>query len=120
MPPEDADSEPDDGERARVVSWLGGELEKALSSERMKHLFAQFSFGNHVSHEKLSSGEIHDLPFSPPRLWRMNPNIYERTKQRIFKHHWMELARVRPPFAIEKKPGINDYSAGLFADSATL
>ena len=120
MPPEDADSQPDDGERARVVSWLGGELEKALSSERMKHLFAQFSFGNHVSHEKLSSGEIHDLPFSPPRLWRMNPNIYERTKQRIFKHHWMELARVRQPFAIEKKPGINDYSAGLFADSATL
>ncbi len=50
----------------------------------------------------------------------MNPNIYDRTKKRIFKDHWMELRKARQPFSLEQRPGINDYSEGLFADSATL
>jgi hypothetical protein len=120
MPPDETKLQPDDAERTRVVAWIGGELEKARTSDRVRHLLGQPSFANHVDHEKLFSGEIHDLPFSPPRLWRMNPNIYERSKHRIFKHHWMELNRVQQPFGIEKRPGINDYAAGLFADSATL
>ncbi len=120
MPPEDAESQPDEMERARVLAWIGGELEKALSSERVSYLLGESSFGNHVDHEKLFNGEIQELPFSPPRLWRMNPNIYERTKQRIFKEHWMELRRVQQPFGIERKSGIHDYAANLLADSATL
>ena len=120
MPPEDAKAQPDAAERAKAVAWIGGELEKAHASERVQHLLSQFAFGNHIEHEKLFSGEIKDLPFSPPRLWRINPNIYERTKHRILKHHWEELQRVRQPFALEKRPGINDYAADLLADSATL
>ena len=120
MPPEEARHQPDDSKRARIISWLGGELEKARSSRRVRHLFSQFSFGNQVDHHALFSGEIKALPFSPPRLWRINPNIYDRTKKRIFKDHWMELRRARQPFALERRPGINDYAEGLFADSATL
>ena len=120
MPPEEARHHPNDAQRAGMISWLGGELEKARSSPRVRHLFNQFFFGNQVDHEALFSGEIKDLPFSPPRLWRMNPNIYDRTKKRIFKDHWMELRRARQPFSLERRPGINDYAEGLFADSATL
>jgi hypothetical protein len=120
MPPDDAKAQPAAPERAKAVALIAGELEKAQSSERVQHLLSQFAFGNHLDHEKLFSGEIKDLPFSPPRLWRINPNIYDRTKHRILKHHWEELQRVRQPFAIEKRPGINDYAADLYADSATL
>ena len=120
MPPEDAKHQPDEAQRASIISWLGKELEKARSSPRGRHLLGQFSFGNQVDHDALFSGEIKELPFSPPRLWRMNPNIYDRTKKRIFKDHWMELRKARQPFSLEQRPGINDYSEGLFADSATL
>jgi len=120
MPPEESKHQPDDEQRAWIISWLGKELEKARSSPRGRHLLGQFSFGNRVDHDALFSGEIKKLPFSPPRLWRMNPNIYDRTKKRIFKDHWMELRRARQPFSLEQRPGINDYSEGLFADSATL
>jgi hypothetical protein len=120
MPPKDAKHQPDEAQRASIISWLGKELEKARSSPRGRHLLGQFSFGNQVDHDALFSGEIKELPFSPPRLWRINPNIYDRTKKRIFKDHWMELRKARQPFPLEQRPGINDYSEGLFADSATL
>ena len=119
MPPEDED-QPGDAARVKVVSWLGSELEKAHSSDRVRYLLSQFAFGNHVSHKKLFGGEVEERSFSPPRLWRINPNIYDRTKQRILRHHWEELRRVRQPFALEKRPGINDYAVNLYADSATL
>ncbi|MCH2062311.1 MAG: DUF1588 domain-containing protein, partial [Roseibacillus sp.] len=54
------------------------------------------------------------------RLWRINPNIYDRTKERILKHDWEALGRVRQPFALEKAPGFHDYAVNLYADSATL
>ncbi len=120
MPPEDAKNQPNSDERAKAVALIGAELEKAHSSERVQHLLSQFAFGNHIDHEKLFSGKIKELPYSPPRLWRINPNIYDRTKHRILKHHWEELQRVRQPFALENRPGINDYATDLFADSATL
>ncbi|MFT4546204.1 MAG: hypothetical protein ACI8XO_001259 [Verrucomicrobiales bacterium] len=120
MPPEDAKVQPDAAARAKAVAWIGAELVKAQSSDRVQYLLSQFAYGNHINHEKLFNGEIEDLPFSPPRLWRINPNIYDRTKHRILKHHWEELQRVRQPFALEKSPGINDYASNLFADSATL
>lgn len=119
MPPED-EAQPDEAKRARVVAWLGGELKKAHASDRVRHLLSKFAFGNHVDHDKLFSGEIAELPFSPPRLWRMNPNIYNRTKKRILRDHWEELQRVRQPFALPQNSGITDYATDLYADSATL
>ncbi|MGB0644692.1 MAG: c-type cytochrome domain-containing protein, partial [Akkermansiaceae bacterium] len=105
MPPEEAKHQPDEAQRASITSWLSKELEKARSSPRGRHLLGQFSFGNQVHHDALFSGEIKELPFSPPRLWRINPNIYDRTKKRIFKDHWMELRKARQPFPLEQRPG---------------
>jgi len=70
MPPEDTEVQPDVPARTLAVAWIGGELKKAQSSQTVQHLLSQFAFGNHLDHEKLFSGEIKDLPFSPPRLWR--------------------------------------------------
>ena len=79
MPPED-ERQPGASDRLKVVSWIGIELEKAQSSDRVRYLSGQFSFGNRVRHEVLFSGEVEEQAFSPPRLWRINPNIYDRTK----------------------------------------
>ncbi|MGI9241654.1 MAG: DUF1588 domain-containing protein [Verrucomicrobiales bacterium] len=119
MPPE-GEERPGEPERSEAVAWIGGELVRGRASERVRYLMGQFAFGNRVSHEKLFSGEVEELAFSPPRLWRFNPHIYQRTKQRILKHDWETLRRVRQPFALENRPGFNDYAADLYADSATL
>jgi len=119
MPPED-EAQPDSRDRMQVLSWIGAELEKSQTSDRVRYLSGQFAFGNRVSHEKLFGGEAGGKSFSPPRLWRMNPNIYDRTKRRILKHHWEALGRVRQPFGMDARPGFNDYAVNLHADSATL
>lgn len=120
MPPEEVDHQPNDKDRTQLIAWLGKELEKARFSPRVRHLFGQFSYGNQIDHDTLFSGEIKDPAYSPARLWRINPNIYNRTKKKIFKDHRMELRRARQPFSLEQRPGINDYAEGLLADSATL
>ena len=119
MPPEE-EQQPSLADRERVLSWVSGELKKGGRSEAFKHKLSRFAFGNLVDHDDLFSGEIEDMPSSPPRLWRLNPNIYDRTKKRVFRDYWEELKKVRQPYAIDDKAGIGDYAAHLFADSATL
>ena len=119
MPPED-EAQPDNNDRLKVSSWIGSELKKAQRSDRGRYLSGQFAFGNQISHEKIFGGKVGGWSFSPPRLWRMNPNIYNRTKHRILKHHWEALGRVRQPFGMDARPGFNDYAVNLHADSATL
>lgn len=119
MPPED-EAQPDNDDRLKVSLWISSELKKAQRSDRGRYLSGQFAFGNQVSHEKIFGGKVGGRSFSPPRLWRMNPNIYNRTKHRILKHHWEALGRVRQPFGMDARPGFNDYAVNLHADSATL
>ena len=119
MPPED-EAQPDNDDRLKVSLWISSELKKAQRSDRGRYLSGQFAFGNQISHEKIFGGKVGGRSFSPPRLWRMNPNIYNRTKHRILKHHWEALGRVRQPFGMDARPGFNDYAVNLHADSATL
>ena len=119
MPPED-EAQPGNRARVEVLALISAGIEKAKESDRVRYLSAQFAFGNQVSHEKLFEGVAGEKSFSPPRLWRMNPNIYDRTKHRILTHHWESIGRVRQPFGMDARPGFNDYAVNLHADSATL
>ena len=77
MPPED-EAQPDDRDRIQVLASISVGLEKAKESDRVRYLSAQFAFGNQVSPDKLFGGAAGDKSLSPPRLWRINPNIYDR------------------------------------------
>jgi hypothetical protein len=74
------------------------------------------SFGNYVNHEKLFSGEITAEPFSPARLWRTSPEVFENVKSTYGK----AAKEFRQPFPLEDKVGIKDYANLLFADSAVV
>jgi hypothetical protein len=115
MPPTES-QQPEPHERAAVIGWINSELKK---SGNVSDLYAKLespSFGNYVNHEKLFSGEITAEPFSPARLWRTSPEVFENIKS-----NYGEGAKdFRQPFPLEDKIGIKDYANLLFADSAVV
>ena len=62
------------------------------------------AFANYVNHEKLFSGEITTEPFSPARLWRTSPRVFNNVKS----SHGKASERFRQPFVLEDKMGIRD------------
>lgn len=73
-------------------------------------------YGNYVDHTRLFSGEITTPSWSPARLWRTSPHVFDSIKS-----EWGGVAsQMRQPFIIDDKQGIKDYAALLFADSAVV
>lgn len=115
MPPTET-KQPEQYEKVAVMFWINAELKK---SGNVSDLYAKLespSFGNYVNHEKLFSGEITTEPFSPARLWRTSPNVFENVKS----NYGQGAEDFRQPFPLEDKVGIKDYANLLFADSAVV
>ena len=73
-------------------------------------------FGNLVNHQKLFSGEVTERPYSPARLWRTSPNVFDTVKNQ----YGVDAKPFRQPFIVDDKSGIKDYASLLFADSAVV
>lgn len=115
MPPTESE-QPEQHERDAVMLWINAELNK---SGNMSDLYTKLdspSFGNYVNHDKLFSGEITVEPFSPARLWRTSPEVFQNVKS----SYGPGARDFRQPFPLEDKVGIKDYANLLFADSAVV
>ncbi|MDB4810054.1 DUF1588 domain-containing protein [bacterium] len=115
MPPL-GESQPTEVEKGEVVKRIHMELDK---SGRRFDLFEKLDspeFGNLVNHQKLFSGDVLDKPYSPARLWRTSPKVFENTKNR----YGFDAQALRQPFIVDDKEGIKDYANLLFADSAVV
>ena len=77
MPPEDEEKQPASAERIRMIDWIDEKLREADQGEAYRKKLLAPEYGNWVSHEKLFSGEINTPPYSPSRLWRLSPEIFE-------------------------------------------
>lgn len=115
MPPTES-AQPERHERDAVMLWINTELKKSGNVSDLYSKLESPSFGNYVNHEKLFSGEITDEPFSPARLWRTSPEVFENSKSTYGK----AAQEFRQPFPLEDKVGIKDYANLLFADSAVV
>lgn len=115
MPPSDG-KQPKASERGAVTRWIDGELAKSGNQSDVYAKLKSPSFGNHVDHEKLFSGEVDVEPFSPARLWRTSPNVFESIKS----SYGGDPTHLRQPFLLEDRMGIRDYADLLFADSAVV
>jgi hypothetical protein len=109
MPPEEEDR-PRSEDTAQVAEWIKRRLEEAGKAEGyIKKLLAP-EYGNWVNHEKLFSGKIKTMPYSPSRLWRLSPDIF---KQKGFHG--------RSPFTFTTSDhGFRDYSDLSPVDQSTL
>jgi len=115
MPPSESE-QPEQHERDAVMLWINAELKKSGNVSDLYSKLDSPSFGNYVNHEKLFSGEITTEPFSPARLWRTSPEVFENVKS----SYGLGAKDFRQPFPLEDKVGIKDYANLLFADSAVV
>ncbi len=106
---------PDSAERSRAIFWI----EKALlnsghaESYRRKKMLPQY--GNLVDHELLFSGKIDAKPFTPSRVWRRSPYIFEGDVRAVGK------AKTQNPYTFStRKSGLRDYAKTSFVGSSVV
>lgn len=110
MPPPE-ETQPESAEKANVVSWVSGEMVNANRFEAYQKKLLAPEYGNWVNHEKLFSGDIDTLPFSPARLWRFSPEIFAS----------QGFGNAKSPFTyVTSERGIRDYAAMSIADQSTV
>jgi hypothetical protein len=115
MPPVGKD-QPTNAERTTLIRWI---QETLLASEhggayRAKLLLPQF--GNYVDHEQLFSGEIKTPAFSPSRIWRSSPFIFE-ARGRVNK----AVKGVQNPYSFSTpKTGVRDYAISSEVGASTV
>ena len=115
MPPEDAD-QPTAGEKAKLLSWLRGEMLKtqepgAVSDEKL--LLPQF--GNYVDHLTLFDQRRSHVTPAPPRIWRLRPSIYRTVMPRLGER----ISGLANSLNSLDGSDFKDYSAPYFLDEAS-
>ncbi|MGY8770431.1 MAG: DUF1588 domain-containing protein [Pirellulales bacterium] len=79
MPPLE-ENRPDTAERAQVIYWIENALIKSGHAEAYRRKMLLPSYGNYVDHDLLFSGKITAQPYSPARLWRTSPYIFNQMR----------------------------------------
>jgi hypothetical protein len=115
MPPS-KEKQPSASDVSKVIEWINAELNKSGNATSLYQKLEHPDYGNLVNHEKLFSGEITTKPFSPARLWRTSPNVFDNIKS----NYGGDARSIRQPFLVEDRKGIKEYANLLFADSAVV
>ena len=115
MPPKD-ESPFDDVERQEILARVTATFDAMGVVSSFREKLKTPSYGNYVSHEELFSGDITAKSFSPRRLWRTSPHVFENVKSQ----YGGDSRSLRQPFIVDDKQGIKEYASLLFADSAVV
>ena len=115
MPPS-KEKQPAASDVSKVIDWINAELNKSGNATSLYQKLEHPDYGNLVNHEKLFNGEIKTKPFSPARLWRTSPNVFDNIKS----NYGGDARSIRQPFLVEDRKGIKEYANLLFADSAVV
>ncbi|MDA9857998.1 DUF1588 domain-containing protein [Rubripirellula sp.] len=126
MPPADADPL-SRSERREVLAILEESLAGSELVKEWKHKLMFPEYGNYVDHDALFDGAVNEASWSPSRIWKKSPAIFDSLADRgmgfqpgRYGARSAKLAKLKQPFTIEDKAGIKDFSAITMADSATL
>ena len=111
MPPRDATTLPSGPLRRSVIQWIETNLESSDRAEAYRKKLLAPEYGNWVDHETLFSGDVQELAFSPSRIWRLSPEMFNKKG----------FGRARSPFAyVTSQKGIRDYSSMAQVDQSTV
>lgn len=126
MPPSQAHSFSITDKKA-LVHWLEKQLQGTdiIREWRQKMLYPEY--GNYVDHTSLFDGSVSEFAWSPSRLWKKSPTMFDSMTNRGMGFRAgqngapsSELNKLKQPFTIEDKAGLKDFAAITMADSATL
>jgi len=115
MPPS-GETQPHDQEKEQFIETSRAALRVVGHELELFDKLSSPEYGNLVNHQKLFSGEITERPYSPARLWRTSPNVFENVK----REYGVNAEPFRQPFIVDDKSGIKDYASLLLADSAVV
>jgi hypothetical protein len=110
---------PDAAVQKQLTEWIRKEFTRRNIVPIIDHKRRHPDFGNRLDHDSLFDGSSTVPAYSPPRLWRLSPHIYDEFVKNLggLRH----AVTIHQPFAIDENKGIiADYSAQHLADSATL
>ncbi len=127
MPPREAER-PDATARDAFVKSVEFALLANGHNPGLREKLRSPEYGNYVDHDKLFDGSITAPAYTPARLWKRNPHIFDAsvdaglgvTKPGRYGSRPAAFNKVKQPFTLEERAGINDYAALTLADSATL
>ncbi|MFT5106157.1 MAG: hypothetical protein ACI8XO_000977 [Verrucomicrobiales bacterium] len=126
MPPEKK-PQPTVELREQVSKWIGSQLVAVGQHPSVHEKLKSPEYGNYVDHQRLFDGSINELAWSPSRLWKRSPHIFDSMVIRGIglgkgRHNRPNnhLAKVKQPFTMEERAGLRDFAEIAFADSATL
>lgn len=83
MPPSDSD-QPSAEQRSRFVKLIEAELARFNAGFGLKEKMLLPQYGNYVDHNSLFDGSIEEMPFTPARLWRQRPFIYDEVWEKAY------------------------------------
>ncbi len=118
MPPKKK-SEIDIIDKEKFISWIRENFSNHNISPLIDYKRRTPEFGNKVDHESLFSGSFKSFASSPPRLWRLNPHIYNEFIKNLdgLRH----ATTIHQPFLLDDDKGlIKDYSSEQVANESTL
>ncbi|MDG2131400.1 MAG: DUF1588 domain-containing protein [Fuerstiella sp.] len=148
MPPSDAE-QPATKSKADFLKLVEDELTRFGAGFGLEAKMLLPQYGNYIDHESLFDGSIKDMPFTPARLWRQRPIIYDAVwskaygraprysvkiggtgkhliergphKGKLLAHRYFSDAKYANPFFefVHHASGFTDYAA-IVADQSSL
>lgn len=92
MPPDYSDRFPEAQEREAFLESIEKELTQLGRGVNLHEKKLLPEFGNLVDHDLLFSGTITDAPYTPARLWRRRPSIYDGLWGKHYgRQHWISV-----------------------------
>ena len=126
MPPAEA-NQPSYAKRTQVANWIRARLRSQGHRPEWERKLLFPEYGNLTDHDSLFDETATTPAFTPARLWKKSPHIFDSLVirgmglgQGRYGRPSSHLAKVKQPFSMEDKAGIRDFAAIMFADSATL
>jgi hypothetical protein len=114
MPPL-KEERPDSSERARVMYWIEKTVLASGHAEAYRQKIMLPAYGNLVDHELLFNGTIESLPYTPTRIWRRSPYIFNGSVGGVGK------AKTQNPYTYSTpKTGVRDYARTSFVGASVV
>jgi len=107
---------PDAAEKRRVMAWIEDLLLASGHAEAYRRKIQLPAYGNLVDHELLFSGEIDAMPYTPARLWRRSPYIFDGDVRTVSK----DVKTQNPYTYSTPKNGLRDYAQTSFVSASVV
>ena len=110
MPPAKAEHHPGGPEKAAFLAWLDSELVAAGRGFGLEAKLLLPDYANYIDHETLFDGSVEEMPYTPARLWRQRPAIYDAFwADHYGKTPWLSVkigsaARMDPRHIVQRGP----------------